>query len=100
MHDPACAVLEGRRKWKRSRVDFVKFLIGVIQSLSSHIVEGKPLDAFDDVVAYEAPDEDTDALDRRPSPAAPTPARTKPGSLSLAGRVLFPIVALLFSCAA
>jgi DNA-directed RNA polymerase specialized sigma24 family protein len=68
------AVLEGRRKWKRSRVDFVKFLIGVIQSLSSHIVEGKPLDAFDDVVAYEAPDEDTDALDRRPSPTAPTPA--------------------------
>jgi hypothetical protein len=67
------AVLEGRRKWKKSRVDFVKLLIGVIQSLSSHIVEGKAIDAFDDVVAYEAPDEDTDALDRRPSPAAATP---------------------------
>lgn len=67
------AVLEGRRKWRTGRVDFVKLLIGVIQSLSSHIVEGKATDAFDDVVAYEAPDEDTDALDRRPSPAAPTP---------------------------
>jgi hypothetical protein len=67
------AVLEGRRKWLKSRVDFVKFLLGVIQSFSSHIVEGKPSDAFDDVVAYEVADEDTDALDRLPSPAAPTP---------------------------
>lgn len=67
------AVLEGRRKWKKNRVDFVRLLLGVIQSLSSHIVEGKAADAFDDVVAYEAPDEDHDALDRLPSPSAPTP---------------------------
>lgn len=33
---------------------------------------GKAIDAFDDLVASEASDEDSDALARRPSPAAPT----------------------------
>jgi hypothetical protein len=73
LSDALIAVLEGRRKWIRSRVDFVKLLIGVIQSLSSHISAGRPVDAFDDAVSYDAPDNDTDAVDRRPSPTAPTP---------------------------
>ena len=73
IQDAMMAILDGRRKWRKSRVDFVMLLIGVIKSLSSHIVEGKARDAFDDVVEYQAPDEDTDALDRMPSPAALSP---------------------------
>jgi DNA-directed RNA polymerase specialized sigma24 family protein len=73
IQDAMMAILDGRRKWRRSRVDFVMLLIGVIKSLSSHIVEGKARDAFDDVVEYQAPEEDTDALDRIPSPAALSP---------------------------
>jgi DNA-directed RNA polymerase specialized sigma24 family protein len=73
IQDAMMAILDGRRKWRRSRVDFVMLLIGVIKSLSSHIVEGKARDAFDDVVEYHAPEEDTDALDRMPSPAALRP---------------------------
>jgi DNA-directed RNA polymerase specialized sigma24 family protein len=73
IQDALMAILDGRRKWPKSRVDFVKLLIGVIQSLSSHIVAGKARDAFDDVVEYQAPDQDTDALDRMPSPATLSP---------------------------
>lgn len=73
IQDAMMAILDGRRKWPKSRVDFVKLLIGVIQSLSSHIVAGKARDAFDDVVEYQAPDQDTDALDRMPSPATLSP---------------------------
>lgn len=73
IQDGMMAILDGRRKWRKSRVDFVMLLIGVIKSLSSHIVEGKARDAFDDVVEYLAPEEDTDALDRMPSPAALSP---------------------------
>lgn len=69
------AILDGRRKWPKNRVDFVKLLIGVIQSLSSHIVAGKARDAFDDVVDYQAPEEDSDSLDRMPSPAALSPQK-------------------------
>ena len=73
IQDAMMAILDGRRKWPKNRVDFVKLLIGVIQSLSSHIVAGKARDAFDDVVDYQAPEEDSDALDRMPSPAALSP---------------------------
>jgi len=73
IQDAMMAILDGRRKWRKSRVDFVKLLIGVIKSLSSHIVDGKARDAFDDVVEYQAPDEDSDALDRMPSAAALSP---------------------------
>ncbi|MCX6543520.1 MAG: hypothetical protein NTV05_03800 [Acidobacteria bacterium] len=73
MSDALIAMLEGRRKWCMSRVDFVKFLVGVIQSLSSHISTGRPVDAFDDVVSYSGPAEDTDALSRKLVPAAATP---------------------------
>ena len=73
IQDAMMAILDGRRKWPKNRVDFVKLLIGVIQSLSSHIVAGKPRDAFDDVVDYQATEEDSDALDRMPSPAALSP---------------------------
>ena len=73
IQDAMMAILDGRRKWPKNRVDFVKLLIGVIQSLSSHIVAGKARDAFDDVVDYQAPEEDSDALDRMPSPAALNP---------------------------
>lgn len=73
IQDAMMAILDGRRKWPKSQVDFVKLLIGVIQSLSSHIVAGKARDAFDDVVEYQAPDQDTDALDRMPSSATLSP---------------------------
>lgn len=73
IQDAMMAILDGRRKWPKNRVDFVKLLIGVIQSLSSHIVAGKARDAFDDVVDYQAPEEDSDALDRMPSPSALSP---------------------------
>ncbi len=73
IQDAMMAILDGRRKWQKSRVDFVKLLIGVIHSLSNHIVEGKARDAFDDVVEYQAPEENSDALDRMPSPAALSP---------------------------
>ena len=73
LSDALIDILEKRRKWKRSHVDFVKFLTGVIQSLSSHISEGKSIDAFDDVVSYVASDNDSDALDRLASSSAPTP---------------------------
>jgi hypothetical protein len=73
IQDAMMAILDGRRKWRKSRVDFVMLLIGVIKSLSSHIVDGKARDAFDEVVDYQAPEEDTDALDRMPSPAALSP---------------------------
>lgn len=66
-------LLEGKRKWQKSRVDIVELVIGVIKSISSHISEALPDDAFDDVVAYTAPDEEGDALDRRPARAALTP---------------------------
>jgi DNA-directed RNA polymerase specialized sigma24 family protein len=70
IQDAMMAILDGRRKWRKRRVDFVMLIIGVIKSLSSHLVDGKARDAFDDVVEYQAPEEDTDALDRIPSPAA------------------------------
>lgn len=73
IQDAMMAILDGRRKWRKSRVDFVMLLIGVIKSLSSHIVDGKARDAFDEVVDYQAPEEDTDALDRMSSPAALSP---------------------------
>lgn len=73
IQDSMMAILDGRRKWRKSRVDFVKLLTGVVKSLSSHIVEGKARDAFDDVVEHQAPHEDTDALDRMPSPAVLSP---------------------------
>src|SRR4030095_8155185 len=37
IQDAMMAILDGRRKWLKGRVDFVKLLVGVIQSLSSHI---------------------------------------------------------------
>lgn len=73
IQDGLMAILDGRRKWRKSRVDLVGLLIGVIKSLSSHIVEGKARDAFDDVVDYQAPEGDTDALDRMSSPTALSP---------------------------
>ena len=73
LSDALIAALEHRRKWSKSRVDFVKFLIGVIQSLSSHLADGKALDAFDDVVQYVTPDEDTDGLRPTDAPSGPTP---------------------------
>jgi hypothetical protein len=72
LSDALAAVLEQRRKWSKS-VDFVRFLIGVIQSLSSHLADGKAKDAFDDVVQYVAPDEQTDELRPTDAPSGPTP---------------------------
>jgi hypothetical protein len=71
--DALIAVLEHRRKWQKNHVDFVKFLIGVIQSLSSHLADGKAQDAFDDAVQYVAPDEETDGLRPTDAPSGPTP---------------------------
>lgn len=54
LSDAIVAVLEGRRKWNRGKVDFFNFLVGVIRSLCSHIRDGRPTDAFDEIDSSES----------------------------------------------
>ncbi len=60
LSDALIAVLEGRRKWHRSQVDIFTLLKGTIRSLSSHIRDGLPLDAFDDILPLGSTDEDNE----------------------------------------
>src|SRR5690349_5849511 len=62
LSDAIIAVLEGRRKWFKEKVDFMGFLQGVMRSLASHIRDGKATDAFDEL-APNPVYEDEDAED-------------------------------------
>jgi DNA-directed RNA polymerase specialized sigma24 family protein len=77
LSDAIIAVLEGRRKWIRSSVDFVPFILGVMKSLASHIRTGKARDAFDETASNPVRDEDDDAdfVEQIPTPAPVDPER-------------------------
>ena len=49
LSDAIIAVLEGRRKWVKNSCDFMTFLKGVMRSLTSHIRDGRAIDAFDEI---------------------------------------------------
>jgi len=49
LSDAIVAILNGRRKWIRANVEFVPFLLMVMKSIASHIRNGRPLDAFDEI---------------------------------------------------
>jgi DNA-directed RNA polymerase specialized sigma24 family protein len=77
LSDAIIAVLEGRRKWIRTKVDFVPFLLGVMKSLTSHIRTGKPLDAFDEIAPNPVNEEDDgeDFVEQIPTTAPVDPER-------------------------
>jgi DNA-directed RNA polymerase specialized sigma24 family protein len=77
LSDAIIATLEGRRKWFKTKVDFVPFLKGVLRSLASHIRTGKALDAFDEIAPNPVNDEDDteDFVEQIPTQAPIDPER-------------------------
>jgi hypothetical protein len=76
LSDAIIAVLEGRRKWIRSNVDFVPFILGVMKSLASHIRSGKARDAFDETESKLVTDDDEPGfVETFPAPPSVDPER-------------------------
>ena len=77
LSDAIIATLEGRRKWIQGNCDFPTFLTGVMRSMTSHIRDGKPTDAFDAIAPRPASEHDDaeDSLEQIPTPAPVDPER-------------------------
>jgi len=77
LSDAIIAILEGRRKWFKSRVTFLPFVLGVMKSLTSHIRTGKALDAFDEIAPNPVGEEDDaeDFVEQIPTAARIDPER-------------------------
>lgn len=76
LSDAIIATLDGRREWK-TNVDFMMFLGGVMRSLASHIRDGKPVDAFDEIAPNPVNKEDDteDFVEQIPTSAPVDPER-------------------------
>ena len=75
--DAVIALLDGRRNWTKSKVDFLTCLMGIIRSLSSHIRTGESRDAFDDLAPVPERHDDgvEDPLERFPNSRMVDPHR-------------------------
>jgi DNA-directed RNA polymerase specialized sigma24 family protein len=80
------AVLDGRRKWKKSSVDMLGLLLGTIKSMSSHMAAGKPADAFDELTPLAQEDDAPDPLDQVSSSTVPLPS-DELAAIELDGRI-------------